>query len=73
MSGNEMDDHAWAEGYAEGMGGGVSSDCPYPKGDHRNVEDIRALSWISGFIEGKAEREEAKRDGRPMRLPQANP
>lgn len=68
-----MDDSAWTEGYSEGLNGGFSSDNPYPSGRDCPQGDTRSLSWISGFIEGKAEREAAKREGRPMRLPQARP
>lgn len=66
-----IDERAWSEGYSSGLTGGFSDDCPYPKG--RESRDNLSLSWISGFIEGKAEREAAKREGRPMRLPQSRP
>ena len=32
-----------------------------------------AYSWISGFIEGKAEREQSQGENRPIRLPRARP
>jgi hypothetical protein len=73
MNGFSIDDSAWTEGYSEGLNGGFSADNPYPKGREAQVSDTRSTSWISGFIEGKAEREAAKREGRPMRLPQARP
>lgn len=67
------DDKAFDQGYAAGLSGGFSDDNPYPKGRHTDISDTRSLSWISGFIEGKGEREAAKREGRPMRVYQARP
>ena len=66
----KIDDRAYDQGYSCGLTGGFTADCPYPKGRHAPDSDNRSTSWLSGFIEGKAEREAAKREGRPMRLPQ---
>lgn len=62
------DSNAWREGYMAGLKGDSAN--PYPDGP---VGDTRSLSWSSGFIEGKAEREEAAFMGRPVRLPQVRP
>ncbi len=69
----EYDDKAFREGYSAGLTGGFSDDNPYPKGRDCPVGDTRPLSWTSGFIEGKAERAAAKREGRPMRVHQCRP
>lgn len=66
----EYDDKAFREGYSAGLTGGFSDDNPYPKSRNCPFGDARPLSWTSGFIEGKAEREAAKREGRPMRVHQ---
>jgi hypothetical protein len=44
----EQDSKAWQEGFAAGEA--LKADCPYP------TLTIEALSWQSGYIEGKAER-----------------
>lgn len=62
------DSTAWREGYMAGLKGDSSN--PYPDGASG---DTRSLSWASGRIEGRAEREAAERDGRPVRLPQSRP
>lgn len=68
-----IDNKAYDQGYSCGLTGGYTADCPYPKGREAQVSDTRSTSWISGFIDGKAEMEAAKREGRPVRLPQARP
>lgn len=66
----EYDDKAFREGYSSGITGGFSEDNPYPRGRDCPVGDKRSLSWISGFIDGKGEREAARREGRPMKVHQ---
>lgn len=66
-----IDDKAYDKGFAAGVTGRSSMANPYPQGRHAHPSDDRSLSWISGFIEGKAEKEAAEREGRPVRLPQA--
>jgi hypothetical protein len=44
----EQDLKAWQEGFAAGEA--LKAGCPYP------TLTIEALSWQSGYIEGKAER-----------------
>lgn len=66
----EYDDKAFREGYSAGLTGGFSEDNPYPKGRECAISDTRSLNWISGFVEGKGEREAAKREGRPMKVHQ---
>lgn len=53
----QHDEAAWREGWKAGATGKPSAN-PYP------AEDDRALAWISGFIEGKAN---------PDTLPQMRP
>lgn len=69
----EYDSKAFREGYSAGLSGAFREDNPYPSGRHSPTGDTRSLSWISGLIEGKAEREAARREGRPMRVYQARP
>jgi hypothetical protein len=62
-----IDDDAWNLGWSAGVTGKHSIDRPFPPGHPL------AYSWISGFIEGKAEREQAKEENRPIKLPRARP
>jgi len=57
-TGIQQDEIAWRQGYVAGMKNHPSDCNPYP-GD-----DDRALAWISGYIEGKAN---------PDTLPQMRP
>lgn len=49
-----QDEKAWREGYRAGKMLKPLSSCPY-----RPCEEARCLGWYSGYIEGKASREEA--------------
>jgi hypothetical protein len=53
MAGLIIDPEAWAAGFAAGEAGKPLIACPYP------ARSTEALSWHSGFIEGKAKRETA--------------
>ena len=65
-----IEEKAFDQGYSCGLTGGFTADCPYPKGRECRVDDTRSTSWLSGFIDGKAERQAAKQEGRPMRIHQ---
>lgn len=47
----EMDEQAWLRGFDDGEQGKPLNECPYPIGYDGS------LSWISGYIEGKAARD----------------
>jgi ribosome modulation factor len=47
----EMDEQAWLRGFDDGEQGKPLNECPYPIGCDGS------LSWISGYIEGKAARD----------------
>lgn len=62
-----IDDDAWGLGWSAGANGKHNSNNPF-------MSDPKlSYSWISGFIEGKAEREQAKNENRPIRLPRVKP
>ena len=51
QTGMQIDSDSWDMGFECGDSGGLLADCPFsPKHDLR-------LSWLSGYIEGKGQRE----------------
>ena len=66
-----IDEKSYNEGSGARVTGRFRMACPYPKGRHAHNSNDRSLSWTSGFIEGKAEKEAAVREGRPIRRPHA--
>ena len=46
-----LDPQAYDAGFAAGKAGGFSNACPYPP------LTLESLSWHSGYIEGKAQRQ----------------
>jgi hypothetical protein len=62
-----IDEDAWDLGWSAGATGKHSNDRPFP------ASHPLSYSWISGFIEGKAERDQAKKEKRPIQLPRARP
>ena len=57
-----IDEDAWDLGWSEGIKGKHDlHEGPFPK------EHPLAHSWMSGFIEGKAEREHASREKRSVK------
>jgi len=46
----EIDGQAWDKGFEDGEQGEALLSCPYPTGT------TESLSWVSGYIEGKAVR-----------------
>jgi len=44
----DINEQAWNRGFCDGDSGKPSSACPY------GVESDERLSWVSGYIEGKA-------------------
>jgi ribosome modulation factor len=47
----EMDEQAWLRGFDDGEQGKPLNECPY------HIGSDGSLSWISGYIEGKAARD----------------
>jgi ribosome modulation factor len=62
-----IDEDAFDLGWSAGVTGKHRDERPFPIGHPLSY------SWISGFIEGKAEREQSKEENRPIRLPRARP
>jgi ribosome modulation factor len=70
----EIDGEAWDKGFEDGERGGSLFLCPYKPGT------TESLSWVSGYIEGKAarngysaaragDREKARRAAEPYAVP----
>jgi ribosome modulation factor len=59
----EIDGQVWDKGFEDGEQGKHLLSCPYPPGT------TESLSWVSGYIEGKAARNgySATRAGDPQK------
>ncbi len=58
---SDADDYAWRMGRLAGANEFITrSQCPFPSGHPM------AYSWQSGFIEGKAEKDHANAEKRPI-------